>query len=157
MNKLFPIILVIVGGFFIFGDDIKLDSFIPSTTSEVIIERDIPNSTKEKMSGLVDIIKNSSATKEQKNQASMLWIANGDIWSISKVNVNSDKLTDYNKELLSIFSIQYPELLNAFPGFSQEVEKIFFEEFGEYPKPIDDELRKKIVEVFYGIGWAFSQ
>ena len=140
MNKLFPIILVLVGGFFIFGDDIKLDSFIPSTTSEVIIERDIPNST-----------------KEQKNQASMLWIANGDIWSVSKVNINSDKLSNYNNELLSIFSIQYPELLNAFPGFSQEVEKIFFEEFGEYPKPIDDELRKKIVEVFYGIGWAFSQ
>lgn len=157
-NKLFPVILIAGGLFYAFKDKVELPNFSPEKPAVVIsIEREVSEDMKGKMSGLVKIIQDSKATSEQKKIASALWAGNGDVWKQATVNVNSDKLPEYNKELLSVFSVQYPELIGLFPGFSKEVEGIFNEVIGEYPVPMTPEKTKQVSDISYAISWAFTQ
>lgn len=161
MNNKIPVFILVVASYFIFEDKIKtIDlSFLNSKSvpAVVSVEREIPEAMKAKVSNLVTIIQNSKATKEQKKYAAALWLGNGDVWSKAKVNINSDKLPEYNKELLSIFGIQYPELTGLFPGFGVEVDKLFSEVIGEYPTPMTPEKIKEVSQLSYAIGWAFTK
>ena len=162
MSKVFPILILVGASYFLFEDkakDFNLDFLNRDNKPSVVvsIEREVSDEMKAKVGGLVKIVQESKATKEQKKYAASLWFGNGDVWSQAKVSINSDKLPEYNKELLSVFSLQYPELSGLFPGFGQEVDKLFSDVIGEYPVPMDSEKTKQVSQLSYAIGWAFTQ
>jgi hypothetical protein len=161
MSKIIPLLILVGGSYFLFEDQIKnidLGSLNRGSKPSVVvsIQREVSDEMKAKVSGLVEIVKNSKATTEQKKYASALWLGNGDVWSQATVNMNSDKLPEYNKELLSVFGLQYPELAGLFPGFGGEVDKLFSDVIGEYPTPMTPEKTREVSKLSYAIGWAFT-
>jgi hypothetical protein len=161
MSKIVPLLILVGGSYFLFEDQIKnIDlGFLnrenkPSVV--VSVQREVSDEMKAKVGGLVKIVQESKATTEQKKYASALWLGNGDVWTQATVNINSDKLPEYNKELLSVFNLQYPELAGLFPGFGKEVDRLFEEVIGEYPTPMTPEKTKEVSKLSYAIGWAFT-
>lgn len=111
----------------------------------------------EEASEILALVKASTASKEKKLLASELWLGASDMWALADVNVNSDKVVNFNKDLLAIYGKKYPELAGAFPGFSAAVDKLFSKVIGEYPRPLTKDDCKKLSDLYYVVGWALQQ
>lgn len=157
-DKLFPILLIIGGLVYAFKDKVELPDLSPNTPSVVVVEsREFPEALKSEVSGLISIVKSANLDKDLKRVLSNLWAANGDVWKNADVNINSNKIEDFNKDLLKTFSIEYPQIVGSVPGFSAEVNKLYSSYVSEYPTPVTKEEAKKISELSYAISWSFTQ
>jgi len=157
-KKLLPIIIIVVSLFVFFGNDLGLDKiFNKNSVEKTEVEKEVDKDLMKEMSEVIDVIKKSKASSETKLLASALWIGAGDMWAISDVDINSNKMVDFNKDLLSIYGKRYPELSNSFPGFSDAINKVFSKLIGEYPKQLTKEDCKKISNLYYAVGLSFQK
>lgn len=155
MKNTLPVLVILASVGFLFQDKIK-ETFIPGE-QVVVDEVDVSESLKEKVSGVVAVVQKSEAKKDTKKKASDLWKASGDMWALSDADFNSNELVAFNTELLVLYGKKYPDLANAFPGFSEAMNSVFSEVIGEYPTPMTKEKLKELSELCYAIAWAFEQ
>lgn len=154
-NNILPLIIIVSSVGLFFKDNIT--SYLNRNSVNTIDEVTISEDWKNKVSNIVDIVKKSEAKQDVKNKASELWMASGDMWSLSDANFNSNQLVDFNQDLLKIYGKQYPDIAGSFPGFGEEINKLMSNVIGEYPIPMTEEKLKQLSELCYAISWAFKQ
>jgi hypothetical protein len=153
-NKIIPIVLILSSLFMVAK---KNDFFIPSDGGSVVVETDKTPSADyiTKVKGIADIVKSSKATAEQRAKMAEMWFAASETFEISNIDITSDKIPQYNADLIAMFAKRYPEIVGLFPGVSAEIKNVLEKEIGEYPVKITNDNKERVVKILNAIGWAF--
>lgn len=167
MNKekdksILPVIALAIAAFLFFQDKgFKLPNInfpsLPSPVAPVEVSRNISPEMQSAVQPVVAVAQ-ASNNRENKKVAAEVWFGASDVWrSMGDVNFTTDKVVEYNRELLGIVNNRYPALAGSFPGFNEALNKSFFSVVGEDPKPITPEVKKQIADWSEAVGWAFTQ
>lgn len=159
-DKIFPILIIIGALIFQFRDKIPFDDivkFIEGKENVVVVESEPSAEMKQAVSGVVEVVKNSNATSDQKEQAAACWMGASDMWRALEADLTLDKVDKFNQDLLLIYDNKYPTLKSTFPGFSDQVKSAFDSVVGDDPVKLTKEKQKQVADLSYAIGWAFTQ
>jgi len=161
VNKYTNVILLVIGGLLVaygvIGPVIK-PTINPTPITSVVVESPLDPNLRKDCEKIIDVLKNGSSDRVVDGvKLSSLYSDLAKLISLDETNQvikNTDEIRDSNRLAGLLYNLdlkgKYPELANV-------TNSAVINYIGDDNVVLDQNLRKKAVEVFNGLSWAFYE
>lgn len=161
MNKNTNIILLVIGGLLVaygvIGPVIK-PTVSPTPVTSVIVESPLDPNLRKDCEKVIEVLKNGSSDRSTDGlKLSSLYSDLAKLISLDETNEvikNTDEIRDANRLAGLLYSL---DLKGKYPDLASSANSAVVNYIGDDNVVLDKNLRKKAVEAFNGLSWAFYE